>query len=401
MAHILFLNEFFHPDICASAVVATDHLTRLAEMEPAWKITVLAGNRAWNDPARIYPPEETYAGLKIIRVNRPAVRRSLLGRGIGFAILHRNVLRAAKALGPVDLVIGTTAPPQGGILAAKIARAKKCPFIYKVLDLYPDVAVTLARLRERSFIHRRWLRWDTLAMQNAAAVVTISTPISDRIARLRNINPKKLYTIHDGYDPARIAPPQQNRFRQQHVPEGKFVVQYAGNMGLSHPFETILASAKLLADSQPDILFQFIGDGPNRSQLESGATKNMSRIPFQPAEKLGEVLATADVGLICQEEKMFDQALPYKIYALLAAGKPCIFIGSDQSEIARWLLTAGAGRVISQGDANGLAGAIVDLRQSKQRDVMAQAARQLFEARFNSIRAAESWRDLIAETLKS
>ncbi|HUN81693.1 MAG TPA: glycosyltransferase family 4 protein, partial [Phycisphaerae bacterium] len=366
-----------------------------------WKITVLAGNRAWDDATKTYPNDEHYAGLRIIRVNRPAVRRNILARALGFAMLHQGMLRAAKAIGPIDLVIGTTAPPQGGILAVRIAHAKKCPFIYKVLDLYPDVATTLGRLRERSFIHRRWLNWDTQAMQSAAAVVTISKPMTDRIARLRGINPNKLRTIHDGYDPARITSPRENSFRRQHVPKGKFVVQYAGNMGLSHPFETILAAARLLADSQPDILFQFIGDGPNRGQLDKNAPKNVSRIPFQPADRLGEVLATADLGLICQEEKMYDQALPYKIYALLAAGKPCIFIGSDQSEIARWLLTAGAGRVISQGDAKGLAGAIVDLRQSKQRDVMAQAARQLFEARFNSIRAAESWRDLIAETLKS
>ena len=42
--HILFINEFFHPDICASAAVAWDHLVRIARLRPNFKITVIAVN---------------------------------------------------------------------------------------------------------------------------------------------------------------------------------------------------------------------------------------------------------------------------------------------------------------------------------------------------------------------
>lgn len=393
--HILFLNEFFHPDICASAVVAADHLPKIAALRPDWRITILTGNRAWDDPQKVHPPREEYQGVDIVRVDRPSVsRKSLLLRGLGFAAFQRSALRAAASLDRVDLVIGTTAPPQGGSIARKIACRFGCPYIYKVLDLYPDVAVSVGTLRDGSFIHRRWLAADTKAMREAAAVVTISTPIAERIARARGIEWQKLSTIHDGYDAARLRISGPNRFAAEHNPRGRFVVQYAGNMGLSHPMDTLLAAAGQLRNDD-GILFQFIGGGPQRAAIERAGLPNVQLIDYQPADRLGEILAAADVCLISQHAAMFDQAMPYKVYAILAAGRPLIFVGGDSSEIAGWIHQYHAGRTIPHGSASALASAIRDLRQQAAfRDTSASAARRLFEDRFNSSRSAGDWADL-------
>ncbi|MFH1416832.1 MAG: glycosyltransferase family 4 protein, partial [Planctomycetota bacterium] len=343
MRHILFINEFFHPDICASAAVATDHLPRIAELRPDWRITVIAGNRAWDDPSVVYPATAEYRGVHIVRVDRPAVsRRSLLRRALGFAAFQRGAVRAARKLTPIDLVVATTAPPQGGDIARAITREQRCPYIYKVLDIYPDLAATLGRIRPGGFVYRRWLARDTQAMRDAALIVCIGERMTERLQQSRGLPAAKLQTIHDGFDPARIKVAGNNTFRNQHNPEGRFVVQYAGNMGLSHPFETILAAAARFGDAS-DILFQFIGDGPQRRTVEAGLPPCGQLLDYQPARRLCEVLATADVCLISQHEEMFDQALPYKIYATLAAGKPCIFVGSRRSEIAEWLAASGAG----------------------------------------------------------
>lgn len=396
--HILLLNEFYHPDICASAVVATDHMEKIAALRPDWKITVLTGNRAWDDPTRIYPSDESINGVRVMRVDRPAVRReSLLSRGWGFLQFQRKVLRAAHSLSGVKLVIGTTAPPQGGMLAAKIAKHHSCPFIYKVLDLYPDLVATLGKMNATSFPYRQWLRMDTRAMQDAAAVVTISTPITERIARSRGIDPAKLHTIHDGYDPARLAFTGPNTFAAETNPQKKFLVQYAGNMGLSHPMDTILAAAKQLQDD-PSILFQFIGDGPQRAAMARSLPANATLINYQPASRLGEMLDAADVCLITQAEAMYDQAMPYKVYACFAAGKPVVFIGSSRSEISNWVISHSAGRVVRHGDADGLAHAIQSIRNVADTRTP-QTARHVFNQSFTSASAGEAWARLIARNL--
>ncbi|MBN2559904.1 MAG: glycosyltransferase family 4 protein [Phycisphaerae bacterium] len=400
--HLLFINEFFHPDICASAAVLTDRLPRIVRLRPDYRITVIAGNRAWDDPSVVHPAADEYRGVRIIRVNRPAVSRtSLVRRALGFAAFHRAAVRAARSMDRIDLVVATTAPPQGADIARKIARQRGCHYVYTVLDLYPDLATTLGRLRHGGLIHRRWLARDTRAMRDAATIVSIAARVTARIARTRDVPRTSLRTIHDGFDPDRLELVGPNDFQRQYNPERKFVVQYAGNMGLSHPFDTILAAANALANDG-SILLQFIGDGPQRPHVQAHLPQNAQLIDYQPADRLCQVLATADVCLVSQQEEMFDKSLPYKIYAILAAKKPVIFIGSPQSEIAEWLEQAGAGRHVSQGDPDRLADIIRELKTDPSRaNAMARAAEALFDKRFHAERAAQQWATLIDELVDS
>ena len=125
--HIVYINEFFHPDICASAAVLTEQLPRLVRLRDDLKITVIAGDRSWSQPQDTHPPRGEYDGVEIIRVPRPALRRSSLwSRGRGFLAFGRGVVRAARELESIDLVIGTTAPPHGGMIARRLANERCC-----------------------------------------------------------------------------------------------------------------------------------------------------------------------------------------------------------------------------------------------------------------------------------
>lgn len=393
--HILFVNEFYHPDICASSAVLSDRLPRIKALRPDWNISVIAGNRAWDDATIVYPQSELHEGVNIVRVARPIVRRkSLLQRAVGFAAFQHRAVRAGRRLEKVDCVVATTAPPQGAAIARKIARSHGCPYIYCVLDLYPDLAATLGKTRENSLVHRRWLKMDTQVMRDAARVISIAEEITKRIARTRDVPAEKLGTIHDGFDPARVAPPSpdaNNRFAAEHNPDGRFVVQYAGNMGLSHPFESILEAAIQLGGHR-DIQFQFIGDGPHRRMIQDRLPSNAKLIDYQPADRLWEVLNAADVCLISQHREMFDKALPYKVYGIFAAAKPAIFIGNEQSEIARWLNDHNAGIAVGQNDADALASEIramkADAAEAKARG---QNGRMLLDTRLHAQHAADAW----------
>src|SRR5262249_11829362 len=151
-------------------------------------------------------------------------------------------------------------------------------------------------------------------MNHATAVVAISRGICDRIIRQRGIVADKVHLIHDGFDPDRVRPipHDQNRFRRERGLDGRIVVQYAGNMGLSHPFDTILAAARQLADDSR-FVFQFIGAGPGRALLESAKLELADRLEvldYQPAERLSEVLSAADIALISQAGGMSELSLP-------------------------------------------------------------------------------------------
>jgi len=322
---------------------------------------------------------------------------------MGFAVFEQNAVSAARRLDRIDLVIATTAPPQGASIARKIACKRRCPYIYQVLDLYPDLAAALGRVSERSILYRRWLARDTMLMKQAARVVCVGQRMAERIAHTRQIDAARVLAIHDGFDPARLTGGTEetapNYFRQEYNDEGRFVVQYAGNMGLSHPFETIMEACAALGDRE-DILFQFVGDGPQRAYIREHLPKNGRLIDYQPADRLGQVLAAADVCLISQHEQMYDKALPYKVYGIFAAGKPTIFIGHGRSEVAEWVRRHEAGLCVEQGQADALVQAICAIKDAPARaEKMGRSARHLAERTLHSRIAAERWTDLIDDVL--
>ena len=108
------------------------------------------------------------------------------------------------------------------------------------------------------------------------------------------------------------------------------------------------------------------------------------------------MLSAADVCLISQHPDVFDQAIPYKIYATLAAGKPAVFIGDRRSEIADWLIESGGGLHVPSGDVKQLVRVLRDLASDRQRVVqMGAAARALFDRRFHADQVAEKWSRII------
>jgi glycosyltransferase involved in cell wall biosynthesis len=124
----------------------------------------------------------------------------------------------------------------------------------------------------------------------------------------------------------------------------------------------------------------------------------MQLLDYQPAEQLAEVLSAADAALISQAEGMAELSLPYKFYGILAAGRPLIFVGPRESEIVRYTAEAGCGLHVEQGDAAGLAAALRRLADDPDaRREMGRRARELFEARFTSDRAATAWTELIEQ----
>lgn len=410
---LLVLNEFFFPDVCASSAVLTDHLPRIAALRPDWRITVLTGNRAWDRPDVTWPARDRLGSIDIVRVDRPAVGRTLWRRGVGFAGFHLGVMRAGRRLPRPDVIMASTAPPLGGRLGLKLARHFGCPLIYKVLDLYPDCAVALGVLSRRSPIAALWRRADTAGMRAAAAVVPISAGIARRIEVTRGLPPGRVRLIYDGFDPKRVRPlpPGAGAFRAECGLSDAFVVQYAGNMGLSHPFETILDAARRLTGGGASaargrrIVFQFIGAGPGRAVIEREKAERpdcIQLLDYQPAERLCEVLAAADVALISQAEGMAELSLPFKLYGILAAGRPCVFVGPRESEIVSLFEETGCGVHVNQGDATVMTAALERLIGDPDlRAEMSCRARAVFEQRFTSDRAAEVWVALIEEVCES
>lgn len=105
---------------------------------------------------------------------------------------------------------------------------------------------------------------------------------------------------------------------------------YSGNLGLAHSADEFLAAARRLQDRE-DIVFLFVGDGPRMKEVrEAKAAEGLANIrllDYFPREQLHCSLSLADVHLISMREEMTGIVVPGKLYGVMAAARPTIFIG--------------------------------------------------------------------------
>lgn len=130
---------------------------------------------------------------------------------------------------------------------------------------------------------------------------------------------------------------------------------YSGNFGLAHPFEAIVAAIADLEKTAPQILFVFIGSGPHLTWLKEELKDriHVRFLPFQPKENLRESLASADLHLASMSDNLCGLVVPSKVYGILAAERPCVFIGPKESEAAQIHREFDCGTVIAGTDPLG------------------------------------------------
>jgi glycosyltransferase involved in cell wall biosynthesis len=143
----------------------------------------------------------------------------------------------------------------------------------------------------------------------------------------------------------------------------RFTVAYSGNFGLAHPLAALIDAAATLAQQAPEIHFLLIGEGRGlarvRREIEGRRLPNLRLLPWQPPDRLAESLSAADLHLASMDERAEGMLVPSKVAGALAAGRPCILLGSSGGAAARLIIDHGCGTVLACGDGQGLAQAIM------------------------------------------
>lgn len=169
-------------------------------------------------------------------------------------------------------------------------------------------------------------------------------------------------------------------------------------MGLAHEFDTLLEAARQLSKS--DIRFLFIGGGPRVREIDSRARK-LGACEFRGtfarvARGASHKSRSRDVHIVTLRQGMPGLLVPSKIYGILAAGKPTIYVGPSVGEVVDIVTIGGCGVAVNNGDVSSLVEAIESYqRDTVKRHAHGEAARALYEERFTKTRAMRQFTDLI------
>ena len=356
---IVFCNRFFHPDTSATSQMLSDLAFHLADK--GHEVHVVT-SRAAGDAV-----QETLRGVQVHRVaGATSGPHSLAARALAYVAYYRGARQAVSRLARAgDLVVAKTDPPMLSAALARIVERRGAHLVVWLQDLFPEVArqYGIAGMQGPLFDWLRARRNASLAV--AQAVVAISEGMRDRIAAEPGIDARRLHVIHNWADAGALAAPADGAasLRRAWGLEGKFVVAYSGNLGRVHEFDTLLGCARALRDRE-DIAFVFIGRGPRLAEVQraAGGMANVQFRPHLPRERLAEGLALGDVHVIVLDPAFESLVLPSKLYGVLAAARPTLFIGSVTAETARLLGRADAGVSVATGDAPGAAAALLRLK---------------------------------------
>jgi glycosyltransferase involved in cell wall biosynthesis len=139
---------------------------------------------------------------------------------------------------------------------------------------------------------------------------------------------------------------------------GGFRILFAGNIGVSQSFPTILHAAELTR-TQPEIQWVVVGDGREKAWVERevqarGLGQTVRLLGKRPTEAMPRYFAAADALLVTlKRDPVFVKTVPGKVQSYLACGRP--ILAALDGEGARLITEAGAGLTCPAEDGEALA----------------------------------------------
>ena len=300
-----------------------------------------------------------------------------------------------------DLAVAICPPLQSSLLPLLYSALRGVPWIVHVQDLQVDAAVRLNLLRRGAGI-RALYRAESFFLRHAAEVTTITQPMADRIIE-KGARPDRVAVYENWANLDEVRPHlRDNACRRDALgaDPDDVVVMYAGNMGEKQGLDLLLDAAQVL-ESDRAIRFALIGNGAARSRLEQeAANRRLSNLRFsnvQPRERLGEMLAAADIHAVVQKPEAADLVMPSKLTNIFAAGRPVVATAEPGTALYHAVIDSGAGVVTEPLKPAAFAQAVAALASNAdQRVEMGRKARRYAERNWDRDTIMEGFeRDLL------
>jgi glycosyltransferase involved in cell wall biosynthesis len=360
--HILLITQYFHPEIGAAASRWGDYVKLL--IKKGHKITVLCqmpnyphGKIFDGYKNQWFKKEILSNNLTIIRsgvwANNRKSKLKLLGNYLSFAL--SGSINSFK-IKNYDLVIISSPPLFVGIIAIIIKKIKKSLILLDLRDIWPESVVALGGLKSK------WLlmlgrRLEKLLYSSVDGYIF---PVPGFKNYFRKSFPdqlkKPMFNLMNGIDKEFIN--ESLKFNQEDQKD--FIVLYSGNLGLAQGLEVVIKTAELLIDYP--IQFKLIGSGLEKELLINlTKSKKLNNINFEDTMPRTQLIKEMNKATVClvplKKNKLFENAIPSKIFEIMACGKPSIL--GVKGEAEKIIINNNCGLIVEPGNPNEYRNAIL------------------------------------------
>ncbi len=402
---VLVLTPFYAPDFGPSAPIFTALCEDL--QHNGCQVTVVAGIPHYGNARKLYPyPRRLFArevinGVRILRIFVFDVPKSSLSRRLLYhAFFNLFSTIAALFAGRSDVILADAPSLWSGLPLLTQAIIPGKPYIYIIHDIYPEVLVKLQVLHNQRMI--KFIdQIEGFFYRHASQISVLSDGFKKNLLE-KGVPERKIAVIPVCVDADFVQPMDCDPgLCQEWDLESKYVVLYAGNMGLSQGLENVVEAARQLTRF-PDIALVLVGEGASKPGLQKLVSQyglaNIHFYPFQPREKVPQIYSLAHVCLVSLNPSIVTESVPSKTFTIMAACRPIIATVDPNTEVGRLLDVAGCGLRVDPEKPNSLAEAVIRLYHDRDLgEKMGKLGRNFVVSHFSRGVASEYYHHLILQ----
>ncbi len=294
---------------------------------------------------------ETISGVPVRRLNHYIPRRPRLLARLGMEISFG--LRMALAHWTESDVIVFVSPAlissAIGLGRARLTR-RRAKVVVWVQDLY---SLGMKETGASGEIGARVMRYmESVILRSADGVVVIHDRFRVHLVSQLKVDVEKVQVIRNW---THLGPHSVN---DRHTMRASFgwsrdavIVLHAGNMGAKQGLDNVVQAARVAERSGSPVRFILLGDGNQRSRLETLA-RGVSTIEFLdplPGARFQDALSSADVLLVNELPGVKEMSVPSKLTSYFSSGVPVLAATDPGSVTAEELAAAQAGIRVDAG----------------------------------------------------
>jgi glycosyltransferase involved in cell wall biosynthesis len=294
----------------------------------------------------------------------------------------------------------TISPPLfNGISGMFIKIVKGSKFIFDIGDLWPESAIQLGFLKNKTAIYLAE-KFERLIYKKAD-YINVVTEITKQKLSTKFKFIKKIIWLPNFVRTDLVMKKEKNEMLHKELNlDGKFIVGYAGNIGGAQGLKLITDSAKLTKHLS-EIIYLVIGDGVDREILEKeiqiNELKNVLLLPPVNRDLILDYLSLFDVTLIpLVKNELFKFTIPSKLYEAMASECPVILC--VDGEARKILEKSGAGLYCEPENSTDLVEKILWMNSNKDESVkMGKSGRKYAVESYDRKKTIERFAKMLKE----
>lgn len=365
-----FVSEYYYPVIVSTGYYVTE-IAEFLSKKGLNVCVITSNNKYYETDMASSLCRETHNDVEIFRsIKTPLDKNNNFKRvlrllSLSFSFFCKSIRHIKKG----DQVIVLTNPAFFLLFMPFVRFISKCKYHILVHDVFPENLISLGRINTNSLEYRLLKRLYDNAYSQADSCISIGQDMSV-LLKEKTKGRTIISLITNWSDEDQVTPVQKEMtktFKENKERLSDAVVfQFAGNLGRAQGLDNLLTAIGMIEDA--NARFMFIGSGAKSQEISSFASthENTIYLGFIGRDEQNDFLNSCDIGIVTLADGMYGLGVPSKSYNIMATGRPILYIGESDSEIALCIEKYGIGWVVPPKDPVALKKQVEDIIKDRE-----------------------------------